>query len=89
MTEEARRGWDSDFSEFEAVHRSRILDSIIRSYPESSKEEEASWKRNVPTLQREVGEVVQISTDAGKFTAILEYELPMESRRADVVLLLP
>ena len=88
MTEEARRGWDSDFSEFEAVHRSRILDSIIRSYPESSKEEEASWKRNVPTLQREVGEVVQISTDAGKFTAILEYELPMESRRADVVLLL-
>lgn len=88
MIEEARRGWDSDFSEFEAVHKSRILDSIIGSYPESSQEEKASWKRNVPTLQREVGEVVQINTDAGKFTAILEYELPMESRRADVVLLL-
>ena len=88
MIEEARRGWDSDFGEFGAVHHSQILDSILRSYPGSSKEEKASWRRNVPTLQREVGEVVKIRTDAGMFTAILEYELPMESRRADVVLLL-
>ena len=88
MIEEARRGWDSDFGKFGAVHHSQILDSILRSYPGSSKEEKASWRRNVPTLQREVGEVVKIRTDAGIFTAILEYELPMESRRADVVLLL-
>ena len=88
MIEEARRGWDSDFGQFEAVHHSRILESIVRSYPGSSSEEKASWKRNVPTLQREVGEVVRVSTDAGVFTAILEYELPMESRRVDVVLLL-
>ena len=88
MKEEARRGWDSDFGKFGAVHHSRILDSILRNYPESSKQEKASWRRNVPTLQREVGEVIKIRTDAGMFTAILEYELPMESRRADVVLLL-
>ena len=88
MIEEARRGWDSDFGQFETIHHSRILESIVRSYPGSSSEEKASWKRNVPTLQREVGEVVRVSTDAGMFTAILEYELPMESRRADVVLLL-
>ncbi|MDE0159600.1 MAG: DUF2075 domain-containing protein [Candidatus Dadabacteria bacterium] len=88
MMEEARRGWDSDFGKFGAVHHSRILESILRSYPGSSEEEKASWKRNVPALQREVGEVVEIRTDAGMFTAILEYELPMESRRADVVLLL-
>lgn len=88
MMEEARRGWDSDFGKFGAVHHSRILESILRSYPGSSEEEKVSWKRNVPALQREVGEVVEIRTDAGMFTAILEYELPMESRRADVVLLL-
>ncbi len=88
MTEEARRGWDSDFNKFEVIHHSQIIDSILRNYPRSSKEEKASWRRNVPTLQQEVGEVVSIRTDAGMFTAILEYELPMESRRADVVLLL-
>lgn len=88
MKDEARRGWDSDFGRFEAVHHSKILSSILRSYPGSSEEEKNSWRRNVPTLQREVGEVVNVSTDAGMFTAILEYELPMESRRADVVLLL-
>ncbi len=88
MVEEVRRGWDSDFGKFGAVHHSQILDSILRSYPGSSREEGDSWKRNVPTLQREVGEIVEVRTDAGMFTAILEYELPMESRRADVVLLL-
>lgn len=88
MIEEARRGWDSDFGKFEAVHHSQILSSILRIYPDSSEEEKVSWRRNVPALQREVGEVVEVSTDAGMFTAILEYELPMESRRADVVLLL-
>ena len=88
MMEEARRGWDSDFGKFGAVPHSRILESMLRNYPGSSEEERVSWRRNVPALQREVGEVVEVRTDAGMFTAILEYELPMESRRADVVLLL-
>ena len=88
MTEAARRGWDSTFPEFRAVRGSRILASLCSTYPDSSPEEVDSWRRNVPTLQREVGEVVRVRTDAGEFTAVMEYELPMESRRADVVLLL-
>ena len=85
---EAHRGWDSDFRKFESIDRSQILSSLMRNYPDASDSERASWKRNVPSLQNEVGEVVRIDTDAGAFTAILEYELPMESRRPDVVLLL-
>ena len=85
---EAHRGWDSDFRKFESIDRSQILSSLARNYPDASNSERASWKRNVPSLQNEVGEVVRVDTDAGAFTAILEYELPMESRRPDVVLLL-
>lgn len=85
---DAHRGWDSDFEKFRSVDRSRILSSLLKNYPNASDSEQASWKRNVPSLQNEVGEVVRIDTDAGAFTAILEYELPMESRRPDVVLLL-
>lgn len=42
----------------------------------------------MPTLQREVGEVVAVDFSTSRFTAILEYELPMESRRIDALFLL-
>ena len=83
----ARRGWDSTFPEFGTVPGSQILSELRRAYPESSSQEVESWRKNVPELQREVTEVVNVRTDAGDFTAVMEYELPMESRRVDVVLL--
>lgn len=87
MSDGARRGWDSTFPEFGTAPRSRVLAQLRRAYPESSQQEIESWRRNVPELQREVSEVVRVQTDAVDFTAVMEYELPMESRRADVVLL--
>ncbi|MXY00632.1 MAG: DUF2075 domain-containing protein [Chloroflexi bacterium] len=87
VTPGARRGWDSTFPEFGTAPRSEVLSQLRRAYPESSPQEVDSWRRNVPELQREVSEVVRIQTDAADFTAVMEYELPMESRRADVVLL--
>ncbi len=87
VTSAARRGWDSTFPEFGAAPRSRVLAQLRRAYPDSSTQEIESWRRNVPELQREVSEVVSIKTDAADFTAVMEYELPMESRRADVILL--
>ena len=87
MTGGARRGWDSTFPEFGTSPRSQVLAQLRKAYPESSTQEIESWRRNVPDLQREVSEVVKVKTDAVDFTAVMEYELPMESRRADVVLL--
>lgn len=55
MMEEARRGWDSDFGKFEAVHHSQILNSILRIYPGSSEEEKNSWRRNVSASERVQG----------------------------------
>ena len=76
-----------DVPEIRGRSRSRVLDQLRSRYPESSQQEIESWRRNVPELQREVSEVVQVRTDAADFTAVMEYELPMESRRADAVLL--
>lgn len=87
VTAGARRGWDSTFPEFGTAPRSRVLAQLRRTYPDSSSQEVESWRRNVPELQREVSEVVSVKTDAADFTAVMEYELPMESRRADVILL--
>ena len=85
---EAKRGWDSDFVQFEATPRSTILERLRLVYPESSREERLSWGNTVPKLQQEIGEVVRIDTHYARCTAVLEYQLPMESRRADAVLLL-
>lgn len=85
---EAKRGWNSDFVRFNATHRSRILQRLRLTYPESTREERRSWGDTVPKLQQEVGEVVRLDTHFARCTAVLEYELPMESRRADAVLLL-
>lgn len=46
-----------------------------------------AWDDSIPKLQHEVGEIVVIDDLAESYSAILEYELPMESRRLDVVLL--
>ncbi len=85
---EATRGWDSDFVQFEKTPRSRILERLRLTYPESSREERRSWGDTVPQLQQEIGEVVRVDTHYARCTAVLEYQLPLESRRADAVLLL-
>ena len=80
-------GWHSNFPEFEKesprVIRARLSDFI----PDASPQQERAWDDSIPKLQTEVREVVSGEPDADRYTAILEYQLPMESRRADVVLL--
>ena len=83
----ARYGWESSFSAFEResprVVRARLVDLI----PDASTEQVRAWDHSIPQLQTEVREVVEAEADADRYTAILEYELPLEARRPDVVLL--
>jgi len=89
MTEgrRARYGWESSFRAFERasprVVRTRLLDLI----PDASAEQVRAWDHSIPQLQTEVREVVEAEPDADRYTAILEYELPLEARRPDVILL--
>jgi hypothetical protein len=90
MTEgaRARYGWESSFRTFEResprVVRARLLDLI----PDASAEQVRAWDRSIPQLQTEVREVVEAEPGADRYTAILEYELPLEARRPDVILLI-
>jgi DUF2075 family protein len=47
-----------------------------------------AWDDSIPKIQVETSKVVEIDDLADQYTAILEYELPLESRRPDVVLLI-
>ena len=54
---------------------------------DASIEQIRAWDDSIPLLQREVRELCDADAAANECTAILEYELPLESRRPDVVLL--
>ena len=84
----AGRGWDSDFRAFEQASPTRVVHRLQDFVGTHSPSEYRSWTSTVPHLQREVGEVVRYDSAAGSYTAVLEYQLPLEARRIDAVFLL-
>lgn len=86
--DEARRGWDSDFVRFSATPSDAIVAKLRRFLTDASQEQIRAWDDSVPRLQTEVEQVREVREEAACYTAILEYQLPMESRRADAIFLL-
>lgn len=86
--DEAQRGWDSDFARFASTPSSAIVAKLRRFVHDASLEQVRAWDDSIPRLQCEIDEVRELREDAGRYTAILEYELPLESRRTDAIFLL-
>lgn len=86
--DQARRGWDSDFVRFASTPSNAIVAKLRDFLSTASKEQVRAWDDSIPRLQTEVTQVREVREEAARYTAILEYELPLESRRADAVFLL-
>lgn len=84
----ARRGWSSSFPEFRQASVVSILGSLEDFVRDVSRSQEEAWRDSIPRLQHEVAEVLEQDRYAAGYSAILEYELPLEHRRPDVVLLI-
>jgi hypothetical protein len=82
-----RSGWDSSFPDFRSASPSAIRDRLRWFVRDASPEQDRAWSDAIPPLQKEVDEVLVRDALARDYSAILEYELPLESRRPDVVLL--
>ena len=88
MTEpRARYGWESDFPHFRSTPYPEIRDRLRSFVRDASPEQIRAWGDSIPPLQREVDEVLLRDVLARGYSAILEYELPLESRRPDALLL--
>lgn len=83
----ARHGWESDFPTFRSAPPSRVRERLQAYVTDASPEQIRAWNDAIPPLQHEVNEVLLRDVLASQYSAILEYELPMESRRPDVLLL--
>lgn len=90
MADEAktsRSGWDSSFPEFIKTPARLVRVKLEDFVKDVSGSQIRAWDESIPELQDEVREVVQLDDYAKEYWAVLEYELPMESRRIDVIFL--
>ena len=83
----ARSGWDSSFPDFRAAAPHFVRERLQAFVADASAEQLRAWSDSIPPLQHEVDEVLVRDVLAQQYSAILEYELPMEARRPDVILL--
>lgn len=84
---EARYGWSSDFPTF-TVAEPRVVRGRLQDFlPDADVSQVRAWDESIPKLQREIAESLESQTQAQDYSAILEYQLPLEFRRPDVLLL--
>ena len=82
-----RYGWQSSLAEF-SRSEPRVVRLQLQQFVEDvSPEQIRAWDQSIPWLQRECRELEVRDTAAHEYTAILEYELPRDSRRPDVIVL--
>jgi len=85
--EQARYGWGSNFPTFSRTPARVIRGKLEAFLRDAGEKQIRAWDESIPPLQREVDEVLAVHEEASAYSTILEYELPLESRRPDVVLL--
>jgi len=82
-----RYGWQSSLPDF-ARSEPRVVRLQLQQFvSDASHEQIRAWDQSIPWLQRECRELEVRDSAAHEYTAILEYELPRDSRRPDVIVL--
>jgi hypothetical protein len=80
-------GWHSDLRTFCEAAPKAIVDRLNLFVRDAGEEQYRAWKSHIPTLQRECKELTARDALAARYSAILEYQLPYDLRRADVIVL--
>ena len=85
--DEASYGGQSDLPTFYGTQPRVVRVRLEEFIRDAGTEQIRAWDASIPWLQRECRELVDAYDAARSYTAILEYELPRESRRPDVIIL--
>lgn len=85
--ESAGYGWASPFPEFEQAQPKEVREKLNLFVKDAGRPQIRAWDDSIPPLQNEVKEILAVDNLAAKYETILEYQLPMESRRTDVIFL--
>jgi hypothetical protein len=80
-------GWHSDLPTFYEAPAGTIVQQLTAFVRDSGARQQDAWSRHVPNLQRECRELVLRNAEARQYSAILEYQLPYDLRRPDIIFL--
>lgn len=83
----SRCGWESELGVFVTSDRAKVVQSLESFIADASLSQKRAWHDEVKILQSAGGAALSADANASEFRSILEYQLPLESRRPDVVLL--
>lgn len=82
-----RAGWISDLPTFRSAEPRIVRLSLEHFVAAPGPNQISAWNGWIPDLQREADSLLHVHEPAAEYTAILEYELPRDQRRPDVVIL--
>lgn len=82
-----RYGWQSSLDRFSSAEPRVVRLQLQQFVADASPEQVRAWDQSIPWLQRKCRELEVRDATAREYTAILEYELPRDSRRPDVIVL--
>lgn len=82
-----RCGWTGDFNHFGLERSTRIRQMLVSFVPDASSAQIDAWDDGIQALQPEIRKAMEREPKARAYSAVLEYRLPREARRPDVVLL--
>lgn len=83
----ARFGWASDLQTFVDAEPAEVHSQLLSFIKDASPEQMRVWMKAIPWLQDESRVTVELDQRAAEYATILEYELPLEFRRPDVIVL--
>lgn len=86
-------GFHDSLQKFSSSKKTDVVDALKRFVPDSGESQILAWDQSVPPLMREAGRASNLISQyvpelSPRASAILEYEIPLESRRIDAVFLL-
>jgi hypothetical protein len=82
-----RYGWRSSLPEFSNAGPRVVRLQLQQFVEDATPEQIQAWDQSIPWLQRECRALAIRDSAVHEYTAILEYELPRDSRRPDVIVL--
>ena len=80
-------GWFSSFEEFCKQNPIFIRNNLNTFVGDASQSQISAWDESIPMLQSNELDIMKDKNEAARYSDLLEYQLPYESRRIDVVLL--
>ena len=85
--EDVSCGWHSDLPTFQQSSPAEVVERLNRFVRNAGEPQYKAWQAYVPALQHECRELSQQDELAPSYSTILEYELPYDLRRADLIVL--